>query len=182
MESSHWRPVTKIGIAIIILHNHVWQLSYWARRPLLPLSFSRVVHFRFYPPTACFSSSSREMKFGTKIKACHCLDPRFIWYLTWISHGRMICTANGGLFILIITCWKGSLRYIWSLAALTTQLMLSFQSRTTSHGWTTKDEQEFTVMLEKELDKVHDFQKAKVWSFLPTQRSNFPFNSLVGGF
>jgi len=45
---------------------------------------------------------------------------------------------------------------------LVVTLTLSFQSRTTSHGWTKKDEQEFTAMLEKELDKVHDFQKAKV--------------------
>lgn len=36
------------------------------------------------------------------------------------------------------------------------------QDRTTSHSWTELDEQEFTVMLERELDKVHDFQKAKV--------------------
>jgi hypothetical protein len=32
----------------------------------------------------------------------------------------------------------------------------------TPAGWTTKDENEFTVMLTKELDKIHDFQKAKV--------------------
>ena len=31
-----------------------------------------------------------------------------------------------------------------------------------STGWTAKDENEFTVMLTKELDKIHDFQKAKV--------------------
>ncbi len=48
---------------------------------------------------------------------------------------------------------------------LVVALTLSFQSRTTSHGWTKKDEQEFTAMLEKELDKVHDFQKAKVYNF-----------------
>ncbi|KAK2463417.1 hypothetical protein APHAL10511_004503 [Amanita phalloides] len=40
-------------------------------------------------------------------------------------------------------------------------LKRELKSRTTSHGWTSKDEQEFTTMLEKELDKVHDFQKAK---------------------
>jgi SPX domain protein involved in polyphosphate accumulation len=32
----------------------------------------------------------------------------------------------------------------------------------TPAGWTAKDEKEFTVMLTKELDKIHDFQKAKV--------------------
>ena len=32
----------------------------------------------------------------------------------------------------------------------------------TPEGWTTKDENEFTVMLTNELDKIHDFQKAKV--------------------
>lgn len=32
----------------------------------------------------------------------------------------------------------------------------------TPAGWTAKDENEFTVMLTKELDKIHDFQKAKV--------------------
>ncbi|KAG5638485.1 hypothetical protein H0H81_012417 [Sphagnurus paluster] len=38
---------------------------------------------------------------------------------------------------------------------------LPFQSRTTGAGWTEKDEQEFMDMLEKELDKIHDFQKDK---------------------
>jgi SPX domain protein involved in polyphosphate accumulation len=33
-------------------------------------------------------------------------------------------------------------------------------------GWTAKDENEFTVMLTKELDKIHDFQKVKVGCFL----------------
>ncbi len=37
-----------------------------------------------------------------------------------------------------------------------------FKSRTTSHNWDATDEQEFTNMLEGELDKIHDFQKAKV--------------------
>jgi SPX domain protein involved in polyphosphate accumulation len=37
-----------------------------------------------------------------------------------------------------------------------------FKARTTSHNWNTTDEQEFTTMLEGELDKIHDFQKAKV--------------------
>ncbi|KAI9458775.1 SPX-domain-containing protein [Russula earlei] len=36
-----------------------------------------------------------------------------------------------------------------------------FQARTTSHNWNAVDEQEFTNMLEGELDKIHDFQKAK---------------------
>ena len=36
----------------------------------------------------------------------------------------------------------------------------------TPAGWTAQDENEFTVMLTKELDKIHDFQKAKV-SCLP---------------
>jgi hypothetical protein len=39
---------------------------------------------------------------------------------------------------------------------------LSTQARTTSTGWSAQDEQYFTQMLEKELDKIHDFQKAKV--------------------
>lgn len=112
MDPSHWRPMTKIVIAIIALYNHVWQLT-WVR-PLLPLTFPRAVHIRYYLPTARFSSSLREMKFGTKIKVCDYLDPGLVWYLAWISHGRMICTANGGLFISIITCWKGSLRYVIS--------------------------------------------------------------------
>ena len=37
-----------------------------------------------------------------------------------------------------------------------------FKARTTSHNWDAADEQEFTNMLEGELDKIHDFQKAKV--------------------
>lgn len=40
-------------------------------------------------------------------------------------------------------------------------LKRELKDRTTSHSWTELDEQEFTVMLERELDKVHDFQKAK---------------------
>ncbi|KAF8150847.1 VTC domain-containing protein [Crassisporium funariophilum] len=32
---------------------------------------------------------------------------------------------------------------------------------TTQTGWTAKDEHDFTAMLTKELDKIHDFQKAK---------------------
>ncbi|KAF8071857.1 VTC domain-containing protein [Lyophyllum atratum] len=35
------------------------------------------------------------------------------------------------------------------------------KDRTTEGGWTDKDEQEFMEMLEKELDKIHDFQKSK---------------------
>ncbi|KAI0264371.1 SPX-domain-containing protein [Gloeopeniophorella convolvens] len=38
---------------------------------------------------------------------------------------------------------------------------LASQARTTSHSWDAADEQEFTSMLEGELDKIHDFQKAK---------------------
>jgi SPX domain protein involved in polyphosphate accumulation len=37
-----------------------------------------------------------------------------------------------------------------------------FKARTTSHSWDAADEQEFTNLLEGELDKIHDFQKAKV--------------------
>ena len=39
---------------------------------------------------------------------------------------------------------------------------VSIQTRTTSRKWDDKDEREFTAMLKKELDKVHDFQKHKV--------------------
>jgi hypothetical protein len=38
----------------------------------------------------------------------------------------------------------------------------SLKARTTSHNWNATDEEEFTSMLEGELDKIHDFQKAKV--------------------
>lgn len=41
------------------------------------------------------------------------------------------------------------------------QLKRVLKSRTTGAGWTEKDEQEFMDMLEKELDKIHDFQKDK---------------------
>ncbi|KAF8199713.1 VTC domain-containing protein [Pholiota molesta] len=41
-------------------------------------------------------------------------------------------------------------------------LKRELKARTTSPtGWTEKDEQEFTAMLTTELDKIHDFQKAK---------------------
>ncbi|OBZ72110.1 Vacuolar transporter chaperone 4 [Grifola frondosa] len=36
-------------------------------------------------------------------------------------------------------------------------------ARTTSHNWTDEDEREFTAMLEKELDKIHVFQKTKTY-------------------
>ncbi|TFK70314.1 SPX-domain-containing protein [Pluteus cervinus] len=41
-------------------------------------------------------------------------------------------------------------------------LKRDIKARTTSHGWNAKDEREFTAMLEKELDKIHGFQKEKV--------------------
>ncbi|RDB26192.1 Vacuolar transporter chaperone 4 [Hypsizygus marmoreus] len=41
------------------------------------------------------------------------------------------------------------------------QLKRILKARTTGEGWTEQDEQEFMVMLEKELDKIHDFQKDK---------------------
>lgn len=40
-------------------------------------------------------------------------------------------------------------------------LKRELKARTTSHGWGPKDEQEFTLLLEKELDKIHDFQMSK---------------------
>ncbi|KAG6841434.1 hypothetical protein C0991_011104 [Blastosporella zonata] len=42
-----------------------------------------------------------------------------------------------------------------------TQLKRVLKDRTSGGGWTEKDEQHFKDMLEKELDKIHDFQKAK---------------------
>ncbi|KAJ7762011.1 VTC domain-containing protein, partial [Mycena maculata] len=44
------------------------------------------------------------------------------------------------------------------------QLKRELKNRTTGRGWSVADEKEFTVLLEKELDKIHDFQKAKVRS------------------
>ncbi|EGO24422.1 hypothetical protein SERLADRAFT_415528 [Serpula lacrymans var. lacrymans S7.9] len=40
-------------------------------------------------------------------------------------------------------------------------LKRELKSRTTFHDWDDKDEREFTAMLERELDKIHDFQKKK---------------------
>ncbi|KAI0784297.1 SPX-domain-containing protein [Abortiporus biennis] len=40
-------------------------------------------------------------------------------------------------------------------------LKRELKDRTTSRNWSDNDEAEFTVLLEKELDKIHDFQKAK---------------------
>ena len=45
--------------------------------------------------------------------------------------------------------------------SLTTNRQIA-QDRTSSHNWNEADEQEFTALLEKELDKIHDFQKFKV--------------------
>ncbi|PCH42319.1 SPX-domain-containing protein [Wolfiporia cocos MD-104 SS10] len=40
-------------------------------------------------------------------------------------------------------------------------LKRELKDRTTSHNWNDNDEREFTAMLERELDKIHDFQKSK---------------------
>ncbi|TCD72002.1 vacuolar transporter chaperone [Steccherinum ochraceum] len=40
-------------------------------------------------------------------------------------------------------------------------LKRELKDRTTAHTWSDKDEKQFTALLEKELDKIHDFQKAK---------------------
>ncbi|KAF9243457.1 VTC domain-containing protein [Melanogaster broomeanus] len=40
-------------------------------------------------------------------------------------------------------------------------LKRELKSRMTSHPWDDKDEREFTAMLKRELDKIHDFQKQK---------------------
>ncbi|KIJ66914.1 hypothetical protein HYDPIDRAFT_186511 [Hydnomerulius pinastri MD-312] len=40
-------------------------------------------------------------------------------------------------------------------------LKRELKSRTTYHNWDDKDEREFTAMLKRELDKIHDFQKQK---------------------
>ncbi|KAJ6520921.1 VTC domain-containing protein [Mycena vulgaris] len=40
-------------------------------------------------------------------------------------------------------------------------LKRELKDRTSGRGWNATDETEFTVLLEKELDKIHDFQKAK---------------------
>ncbi|KAG6845478.1 hypothetical protein H0H87_008838 [Tephrocybe sp. NHM501043] len=42
-----------------------------------------------------------------------------------------------------------------------TQLKRLLKERTSGSGWTEKDEQQFKVLLEQELDKIHDFQKTK---------------------
>ncbi|KAJ7019832.1 VTC domain-containing protein [Mycena alexandri] len=40
-------------------------------------------------------------------------------------------------------------------------LKRELKARTTGRGWGTNDEKDFTDLLERELDKIHDFQKAK---------------------
>ncbi|THH29918.1 hypothetical protein EUX98_g4267 [Antrodiella citrinella] len=40
-------------------------------------------------------------------------------------------------------------------------LKRELKDRTTARGWSDKDEKQFTALLEKELDKIHDFQRAK---------------------
>ncbi|EPT01373.1 hypothetical protein FOMPIDRAFT_124628 [Fomitopsis schrenkii] len=40
-------------------------------------------------------------------------------------------------------------------------LKRELKERTTAHVWSDVDERDFTAMLEKELDKIHDFQKSK---------------------
>ncbi|KZT73075.1 SPX-domain-containing protein [Daedalea quercina L-15889] len=40
-------------------------------------------------------------------------------------------------------------------------LKRELKERTTAHAWSDDDERDFTAMLEKELDKIHDFQKSK---------------------
>ena len=54
-----------------------------------------------------------------------------------------------------------------------------------SEGWSDRDEKDFTLVLERELDKIHEFQKEKVrhscgiWVSLPLtlahpRRTNYP--------
>ncbi|KAH7925852.1 SPX-domain-containing protein [Leucogyrophana mollusca] len=40
-------------------------------------------------------------------------------------------------------------------------LKRELKNRTTAHNWNDRDEREFTAMLKRELDKIHDFQKQK---------------------
>ncbi|KAI0787484.1 SPX-domain-containing protein [Fomes fomentarius] len=42
-------------------------------------------------------------------------------------------------------------------------LKRELKARTTSHNWADQDEREFTQMLERELDKIHNFQKTKTF-------------------
>ncbi|RPD74979.1 SPX-domain-containing protein [Lentinus tigrinus ALCF2SS1-7] len=42
-------------------------------------------------------------------------------------------------------------------------LKRELKSRTVSRNWTDEDEREFTLMLERELDKIHNFQKTKTY-------------------
>ncbi|KAI0707185.1 SPX-domain-containing protein [Earliella scabrosa] len=42
-------------------------------------------------------------------------------------------------------------------------LKRELKARTTSHNWSDQDEREFTEMLERELDKIHNFQKTKTF-------------------
>lgn len=53
------------------------------------------------------------------------------------------------------------------------------QARTTSHNWNATDEEEFTNLLEGELDKIHDFQKAKVYLVAVPTLPPSPWRSVV---
>jgi SPX domain protein involved in polyphosphate accumulation len=53
-----------------------------------------------------------------------------------------------------------------------------WQHRTTSHTWNENDERQFTAMLEKELDKIHEFQKAKVNDLFRQVTAEFSFVTL----
>lgn len=76
--------------------------------------------------------------------------------------------------------WSGSSKYgsflYYLYHCLTTNRHIT-QDRTTSHSWNENDEREFTALLEKELDKIHDFQKSKVILSLKFRGILFPYSS-----
>ncbi|PSR83228.1 hypothetical protein PHLCEN_2v5790 [Hermanssonia centrifuga] len=61
---------------------------------------------------------------------------------------------------------QGDARYI-------AQQSIGERNRTTSRDWTQNDEREFTALLEKELDKIHDFQKTKSFTSPDEWFANF---------
>lgn len=100
------------------------------------------------------------MKFGQKIKACHGRG-----LVNWDTD---LAASQTSLY----SEWRG--KYLDYDA-----LKRVLKERTENGPWTDEDEQHFTDLLEGELEKIHAFQREKVFQSTPTQASMPVFDSLI---
>ena len=111
------------------------------------------------------------MKFGRKISVSQAhISLAFFPILPRTSCiSSTTFTPNGVPFTSTTTFSSVSLRLVLYLKPLL-HPTYALKDRTTNGGWDAADETEFTKMLEGELDKIHDFQKTKVYALLSLLR------------